>query len=262
MRVMRIASLLVTSLAFLLVIGPFVSAQEGKICLVYITGIGCPHCAVSDPIVLQELPNEHSNLVVIEYEIYQQRDNSPLLMLYNDKYNTGLGIPLLIFDESFSIIGDSPIVNNIRQVIENLEGGNDCLLLDGYISFEDLDLDKLQGFPNIWANNRILIKIGKGEESGETKNLMKELLFSEDLCEKIQENELKEINPEVVHISGKNVKFEKAVELGTNWILQYNSGDMVPCEESVEESTNYIFIAIPIIIAVILIGAFGIKKVR
>src|SRR6056297_2000338 len=77
-----------------------VSAQEGNsknFCAVYFTGVGCPHCAQTDPEVLQELPEKYENLTVIEYEIYQTPGNPNLMSKYNENYNTGLGIPLLIF---------------------------------------------------------------------------------------------------------------------------------------------------------------------
>ncbi len=252
-------ALLVVSLA-LSMCNNFALAQGDSVCLIYFTGVGCPHCAVSDSFVLQELPNETENLVIVEYEIYQQRDNSPLLMLYNDKYNTGLGIPLLIFDESLSMIGDRPILNNARQEIENRENGNRCLLLDSSVSFEDLDLNQLPGFPKIWANNRILIKVGKGEEAEEIKNLTKEMMFSENIQKLVEENNLKEINPQVVHLSGQDLKFTDAVEVGTNWIIQYNTEGKEPYDDSNEESINCMYLIVPITIGFLLVIVFGVKK--
>ena len=42
-------------------------AQEDKICAIYFTGVGCPHCAKTDPVVIKELTNEYNNLAIIEY---------------------------------------------------------------------------------------------------------------------------------------------------------------------------------------------------
>lgn len=260
MRNMKIQNIICLILTALLLAGPFALAQENVVCLVYFTGVGCPHCSKTDPVVLEELPKEYENLVVIEYEIYQQGDNSPLLMQYNDKYGTGLGIPLLIFDKDLSQIGDSPILDNLRGNIENKQEGNDCLLLDSSVSFSDLDLNKLLAFPKIWANGRILIKTGKGEETEETKNLIKEILFSESIQKLVEENNLKEINPQVVHLSGQDLKFTDAVELGTNWITQYNTEGKEPYDDSDEGSINYIYIIIPIVIGFLLAIVSGIRK--
>ncbi len=259
MRVMKIQNIMCLILTTLLLAGPFTLAQENVVCLVYFTGVGCPHCANTDPVVLEELPKEYENLVVIEYEIYQQGDNSPLLMQYNDKYGTGLGVPLLIFDKDLSPIGDSPILDNLRENIENREEGNNCLLLDNSVSFKDLNLNKLPAFPKIWANGRILIKTGKGEEIEEIKNLMKEILFSESICKVIEENDLKETNTRPVHLSGQDIKFADAIELGTNWIIQYNLEGKEPCDNS-NESINYMYLIVPITIGFLLAIVFGVKK--
>lgn len=260
MRDMKIQNIMCLILTALLLAGPFALAQENVICLVYFTGVGCSHCAKTDPVVLGELPKEYENLVVIEYEIYQQMDNSPLLMGYNDKYGTGLGIPLLIFDEDLSQIGDSPILDNLRGNIENKQEENDCLLLDSSVSFSDLDLYKLPAFPKLWANGRILIKTGKGEETEEIKNLTKEMMFSENIQKLVEENNLKEINPQVVHLSGQDLKFTDAVEVGTNWIIQYNTEGKEPYDDSNEESINCMYLIVPITIGFLLVIVFGVKK--
>ena len=44
-------------------------SDNGDICAVYITGIGCPNCAVTDPVVFSEFTANYPNLVIIEYEI-------------------------------------------------------------------------------------------------------------------------------------------------------------------------------------------------
>jgi len=79
------------------------------------TGVGCTHCAKADPIVLTQLPHEYPNLVVVEYEIYQNKENAPLLYQYDEKYNSGLGIPLLIFGKDDALIGDNPILKNVKK---------------------------------------------------------------------------------------------------------------------------------------------------
>jgi len=121
-------------------------------CAVYFTGVGCSHCANTDPVVLEELPREYPNFIVIEYEIYQQKENAPLLYEYNEKYNSGLGIPLVIFNKKGQIKGDRPILENIKGKIENLNN-NKCPLADGTsIDFNELDIASLPGQPKIWTS--------------------------------------------------------------------------------------------------------------
>lgn len=237
-------------------------SQENVICLVYFTGVGCPHCAVSDPFVLQDLPNETRNLVIIEYEIYQQSENSPLLMGYNNEYGTALGVPLLIFDETYSLMGDRPILDGVDQAIEYMDGGNECLLVNDSLSFEELDLDDLPGLPKIWANNRVLMRVGKGRETEELKSIMKEFLLTDTLCKKIEEEGLNQISPQNVPLSGKNLKFSNAIELGTNWIIQYNENDQQPCDEPVQKSDLTLLILMPLLGVFLMIFIFALIKVK
>lgn len=126
--------------------------REDSICVVYFTGIGCPHCAKVDPVVLEQLPEEYPDLVVIEYEIYQETENAPLLYEYNNVYGSGLGIPLAIFGKDNFIVGDTPILKNIKGMIE--KGSNPCPLIDGSsIDFEELDVSNLPGKPVIWPKS-------------------------------------------------------------------------------------------------------------
>ncbi len=137
----------------LLLIGFFSSSSlavnEQSTCVVYFTGIGCPHCAKVDPVLLEELPEKYPDLVIIEYEIYQERENAPLLYEYNDVYGSGLGIPLIIFGKDDFLIGDTPILENIEKKLEEKKG-NPCPLADGtVVDFEELDFSKLSGKPKI-----------------------------------------------------------------------------------------------------------------
>lgn len=153
-KIILITAILFFSLPFIL---PFSSFAQGeskgeKTCLVYFTGLGCPHCAVTDPLVLRELFKEYPDLIIIEYEIYQQKENAPLLYEYNKKYNSGLGIPLIIFNQKEHLIGEKSILENIRKKIKILEG-NKCPLIDGRtIEFSKLMINSLAGSPKIWTS--------------------------------------------------------------------------------------------------------------
>jgi len=83
--------------------------EQSTVCAVYFTGVGCSHCAKTDPIVLVDLLKKYPDLIIIEYEIYQQQVNAPLLYQYDSEYSSGLGVPLIIFNKDEYFIGDAPI---------------------------------------------------------------------------------------------------------------------------------------------------------
>jgi hypothetical protein len=147
--------ILIFFLSFLFLIFFFTNramAEDQLTCLVYFTGIGCPHCARADPVVLNQLLKEYPHLRIIEYEIYQERANAPLLDEYHQVYDSGLGIPLVIFGKERFIAGDTLILQDIRNEIE--KGGNPCPLIDGSsIDFEELDFTSLPGKPEIYPES-------------------------------------------------------------------------------------------------------------
>ncbi len=216
---------------FVILIPEFSFAQEDTVCAVYFTGVGCSHCARTDSVILEDLPREYSNLVVIEYEIYQQRENAPLLYQYNEKYNSGLGIPLIIFNQKDYIAGDRPILNETEPIIE--KGNNECLLIDGgSVDFNNLDLTLLSGFPKIWKEEKILIKAGPGGDS----QLLKNLLIKDNLSEVLKNVDFKKIEPLKIPLSGKYVGFDNGISIG-NWIFQWNGeGVETPAISSEEET--------------------------
>ncbi len=111
-------------------------------CLTYFTGVGCPHCAHADPVVFN-LFDKFPNLTIIEYEIYQTRENAPVLEKYCSSHNLTLcGIPLAVKREY--IIGDAPIINHINELVSNTS--NDCLI----------NLSNLEGKPKIWFKDGII----------------------------------------------------------------------------------------------------------
>lgn len=93
------------------------ASSSAFICEVYFTGVGCPHCARTDPIVLEKMLREHPNLVIIEYEVYQRKENAPLIEKYNAHYESGLGIPLIIFNKDNFIAGNKPILDHIGKTV-------------------------------------------------------------------------------------------------------------------------------------------------
>ncbi len=197
--------------------------EQNAICAVYFTGIGCSYCAKTDPVVLIDLLREYPDLVIIEYEIYQQQVNAPLLFEYDSEYHSGLGIPLIIFNQDNYLIGGAPIIENINGTINKFDNNN-CPLIDGSsVDFNNLDITSLEGQPKIWKNQKILIKIsGKGDSE-----ILKELLTIDDITSVIDTEEINYeiIEPRPVLLSGKKIYFDNAIQLD-GWIFQWNGEEI------------------------------------
>jgi len=215
----RLFSFICISLALSLLPPGAASAEEREInlantiCTVYFTGVGCSHCAQTDPVILEELPKKYPNLVVIEYEIYQAKENAPLLLEYDQAYGSGLGIPLIISDQGH-LAGDRPILENVDSFLEKSKGL--CPLIDGSsLTFEDLDLASLPGQPKIWTKDKVLIREGK--EPSVNDELLKGFLLGHQ-----GKASLKWItDPRPVPLSGKSISFDRAMRTG-GWLFQWN----------------------------------------
>ena len=197
----------------------FAENEQNTVCAVYFTGVGCPHCAKTDPIVLIDLLKEYPNLVVIEYEIYQQQVNAPLFFEYSSEYELELGIPLISFNKHNYFAGDTPIIENIRGIINQFSNSG-CPLIDGSsVDFNNLDITSLEGQPKIWKGERILIKT----DSEGDNEILKKLLFADDINFIIDKESFAYniIDSKPVALSGKNIYFDNAIQLD-GWIFQWN----------------------------------------
>jgi len=216
----------------------FAENIETRSCAVYFTGIGCSHCAKTDSVILQDLSKEYPNLIVIEYEIYQQKENAPLLNKYCEDYKLPpcipggstpcCGLPIIIFTESHQdiITGDKPILENVREKIGELEN-NPCPLINGDSQkFEDLNLATLPGQPKIWAGDKILIKAGEeewifgwrgegvGEKSSEQINpneILQNLVITKNVTDIINQIDYTSIQAINAPLSGAYVYFDNAI---------------------------------------------------
>ena len=194
-----------------------IKAQEKEpFSFVYFTGIGCPHCAKTDLVVLEQLPQKYPNLIIFEYEIYQKQDNAHLLYQYNQKYNSGLGIPLIIFNKNDFLNGDLQITKEIEEKIKTKS--NKFPSLQGIIDFNNLDLSTIPGKPTIWSKERVLIKTNNQQIKND---LLKELLTKENISSTLENIEYKIIEPQKVPLSGKSLTFQNAIKI-ENWIFQWN----------------------------------------
>ncbi len=230
------AILMVSLVALLLVAASGVQVQAMKdVCAVYFTYVGCPHCANSDPVVLSEMTDKYSNLVVIEYEFVLNPENSYVVYDYNNEYQSGAGVPMIIFDKSRMIVGDTPILDSVDGFISS--GPNGCPLLEGSVDFSSVDINGLPGSPKLWTKDRILIKKG---ETGDN-SVLRELIESSDIQSVLEGVEFVITDPEPVQLSGikfpqlgvpGTVEFDHAINVG-GWKFQWN-GDAVIDKECPE----------------------------
>jgi hypothetical protein len=152
--------------------------------------------------------------MVIEYEIYQQKANAPLLMSYDNSYNTGLGIPLLITGDckEKATIGDRDILQNLDKLSSNNKN-NYIVLSNNTVPFEQLDFSTLPGLPKVWFKDRIAIKKYLPSKANET---IRDFIVNKTIPENA-----KPYKNNKVALSGDKVEFENSLEID-GWILMYN----------------------------------------
>jgi len=173
-----------------------------KACIVYFTYIGCPNCAVTDPIVLSKWPIKYRRLVVIEYgwrdgEI--THPNAKTLGEYARIYRSHAAVPQIILGRGKIWLGRDEVPRAEKPL--SVLKANPCPLISDSKpiskSFEEIKLKELPGLPKIWANGRILISLGNenwifgwngsrviagdvGDKIMDDSHL-KQLLFAEDV---------------------------------------------------------------------------------
>jgi len=207
-------------LFILIISSSTISAEKNqeKICAVYITGIGCPNCAITDPALLSEYTSKYPDLIIVEYEIYHLRaSNQNIANQYFESYipNTQAGIPLIIFNKNQVGLGRFPVLDS-KEIIKILDSNNYPLPDGSSFNFDDLDLTSLKGKVKIWTKNRVLISGSEGNNE-----LLKKLLITEDILSVLKNIEFEEIEPKPVSISDGQIEFSNAVKIN-DWILEWN----------------------------------------
>lgn len=177
---------------------------------VYFTGVGCPHCANTDPVILKEKIREN-NFLIIEYEIYQTAENSRVMLDYKINHGINLSVPTIVISsgKKGSISGDKPILKNLDNLLEGNKN-NKAILPKTEKTFEELNLTDLPTLPKIWFKDRIAIRIDKKSEENET---IKQFLLNGTLPTNCEPEE----NSNVA-LSGDNVTFNHACHYN-GWLL-------------------------------------------
>jgi len=196
------------------------SADDDVICAVYVTGIGCGNCAVTDPAIFKEWTAKNRKLIVFEYEIYSHRnENNDVKDDYFRIYASGKpsGVPFLLLNKDRVEIGRSNVLNMWDDLTKMKV--NDFPSRYGFpIAFRDLNIAGMEGAMNIWTKNRVLISDpGHGGDS----QLLRRLLTAQEVNAALRGVDYEEVPPEPVLISHFDISFENAVKIGP-WRLQWN----------------------------------------
>ncbi|MDD4381862.1 MAG: cytochrome c biogenesis protein [Candidatus Dojkabacteria bacterium] len=152
---------------------------EGTVVMTYFTGIGCPHCAKVSPVIHKELEN-NDKLVILEYELYKETRNSQVFTDYVNRYGLELGIPQVMYNETLDRAGDTPFINNISQDITQLIP-NTLYLSDRKISWDELFLNDLEGYPKIYTLDRVAYRGDSADITDESNTTIKEFLLTNDI---------------------------------------------------------------------------------
>ncbi len=177
---------------------------------VYFTGIGCPHCAKTDPVLFKQQVRE-TDLLVVEYEIYLDSVNAPLFLAYEGYFGDVFGVPAIIVgrENGQTIVGDRAILASLDDLVEQA-ADNELPLPSASVSFAELDLMALWGKPKIWFRDRVAIRKDLGSEASEAvKAFVLEGILPES-CQPCAEN--------TVALSGDAVSFREAYAYD-GWLL-------------------------------------------
>lgn len=121
----------------------------------------------------------------MEYEIYKNLANSQALSGYADSYGLSLGIPQIMFDKENKNSGDSPILNNLDEMIQSAPQG-EIFLADGKsISFGELNLNDLVRYPTFYSKDRIAIRKSLTKITDQQNTQIKNFISSTTIQEAI-----------------------------------------------------------------------------
>ena len=183
----------------------------------YFTGIGCPHCAKVTPVLHQRV-NTDGNFLLVEYEIYQQSANAKHLNTYSSRYGSGLGIPLVLYDEPNYDLGDVNILKNFDEKLANTPV-NTFELTNGYMDILSADLNKFEGKPKIYGKDRVAYQNTNKDLSPEENSIVRNFLLTQDLNTYVKELEGKKVKTLTITLSGTKEVYDYGISVGSWNIL-------------------------------------------
>ena len=213
--------------------------SKDYICGVYITGIGCPHCAKIDPVLLKDTVDSNPNLVIIEYEVKQKRENTIFALDFDEVYDSGTSIPFLIYDTD-NVFYYSEIEDEFINNLNNLKTNNCPLPSSIYSStptiFSNLNLNEIQGKFVIWKQGKALERISSSKNI--SNQTLHSLLDLENIDSILEDLNFTNINENYLPLSGAIKSFDQAIEFD-GWRFYFNGECTVKQEcNEVVETTN------------------------
>jgi len=217
--------------------------SQNYFCTLYFTYIGCPNCAYTDPKVLLNWTKRYPQLVVIEYMWIGGDFGDPNSRFFGEfcqKYRTPASVPKLVFDKTKIFGGSIDIPGAVNKIGEK----NPCPLLEKPVYFENLDLNSLPAFPKIWANGRVLVRLGKnswlfqwnGEEVSQKirgkqipdSGKLKELLFTSNIAKSLEGIDFEVVAPKFLKMGAVAFSKEELFSIWKKIDLSFSEKDYIP----------------------------------
>ncbi|MFC1697409.1 hypothetical protein ACFL1H_03690 [Nanoarchaeota archaeon] len=224
---------------------------EDQINAIYITGIGCPNCAVTDLYILTNLTDQYPNLLIFEYEIYHEKSNQEFAQLYFDSYIPGRqpGVPFLLFNKDQNAIGRIEVLN-AESLITTQDLSQFPLANGVLVNYDELDLTFLPGRLNIWTKDRVIIN-----QKGTTGENIKLLLSTDNIPETLKTIDHAVIDPISVPISGGEIKFKNTVKIGDTFLFwERGETDIDPTNpDDTPKNSNLIYFIIAAVILILIL---------
>jgi hypothetical protein len=213
-------SILLLAIALILIAPACASAQDtgtAPYTVIYFHGIGCSHCHLIDPAIFSGWLGNYTNLVVIDYEVFQDEENRKAFMEFNTRYQIGTGVPVLFFSPGKHLVGDRDILDASPAVFSICEN-NGTYCKENTLLFDTLNPASLSGHPRLWHQDRVLILSG---DSGGDEALLRKLLLRNTVEEALAGVSYQEVDPVPVTLPTITRTFQHAVR-GDTWTLQWN----------------------------------------
>ena len=230
-----------TALLFLVLFLPIINikAQEDKKFGITFTGIGCPHCAKVSPEIHKRV--QSGSLILIEYEMYKTVANSQVLNTYIDNYKLDMGVPQLMFSKDNRNTGDTPIIDNIDEMISNAQPDTIYLSEGSFVKFENFNLNSLSRYPRIFSKDRIAVRYSITTLSDDENKQIKNFIYASEIDNAIEGLNGKSTKPQTIQTPSGNLIYENAIKVN-GWLLQWNGisiENIVPTNQEIikEEQT-------------------------
>ena len=188
---------------------------------VYLTGVNCPNCAGTDPIVLRKVLDSNPRFILFEYEIHKYgRKNRETALEYFKNFleNEIAGVPCLILNKEKVAVGRMAVPELADSIMKNRGMRGGVPLKDGTsVSFSELDLTSLPGFVHIWHRDRILVP--KDGTKGDNE-VLKRVFTSGSVERALRNIDHQKTEPFDIQVARGTISFDHAVKIG-DWTLMW-----------------------------------------